>query len=265
MSHLPPPPNKPYPEITTRNLICHLYPHKSNDAATRNLTELCKRWHLFNGKKIIALAHDHMTLNHRTIKKLLPPDAEIFLVLNDTRLREAASFPLLLRQVQSHDEHTATFYCHGKGTSQTHNGNPQTRLAITYWAIRMYHHLLDDWDAVNDALRTKSCAGIYKIDYTNTDRGGMTSPTGGPWGEWHYAGSFFWFRHDHIFRNPKWSMIPDDSYAAEAWLGTFIDSDSAATLYQPYPAKADPQPNYYDPKTHGLAGTLGPTPLDKLT
>ncbi|GAH09768.1 unnamed protein product, partial [marine sediment metagenome] len=67
---------------------------------------------------------------------------------------------------------------------------------------------------------------------------------------WHYAGSFFWFRHDCIFRDPHWSAIPDDPYAVEMWLGDFIPSKLAATLYQTWPPTFHPAPDLYNPASH---------------
>lgn len=249
-SKLPDAPRPPFQSIDLRNLIFHLYAHRANDAATRALHQLRTRWDLFNGRKLIAVAHDRHTMPLRQIKRLLPGDAEYFVIPNDPRLRETASFPELLRTIRSVDPRTATFYAHAKGSSPTHNQTRSVALAIQLWALRMFHHLLDSWPHVDEALRTHATAGIYLIDYTDTPHQRITSPTGGPWGKWHYAGTFFWFRHDHIFNNPRWSMIPDDSYGPEQWLGSFIPANLAATLYQPFPPKADPQPNYYDPAAH---------------
>lgn len=248
--HLPPCPDPPYQPIQLRHLIFHLYPHRATDAATRALHQLRLRWDIFNGRKLIALATDSHTMPLGQVKRLLPSDAEWLIIPNDPRLRETASFPTLLREVRSTDHRTATFYGHSKGASPTHHHNRPKLLAITYWTLRMFHHLLDDWPAVDDALRTHATAGCYKIDYSHHPGYTLQSPTGARGGTWFYAGTFFWFRHDIIYRNPAWSAIPDDSFAPEIWLGSFIPSHLAATLYQPWHPNADHRPDPYEPATH---------------
>lgn len=256
---LPPTPPPPYEPITTRNLIAHIYPTKANDAATTVLAELNARWHLFNGRKLISLAIDRHTTPVAVIKQLLPEDAECVATPNNPRLRETASFLNLLREIRTLDPHTATFYCHSKGASPTHNASPATALAIRYWTLRMLHALLDHWPDVDHALRTHAAAGIYKIDLTHIPNLSITSPTGGPTPRWSYAGSFFWFRHDCIYTRYRWSCIPDDSYASEDWLGSFLPPEQGASLHQPFDAH-NPEPvKLYASEIH-QPETLPPTP-----
>jgi len=236
-SRLPPIPAPPFEPITTRNLIFHCYAHRANDAATRALHQLRLRWDLFNGRKIIAVAADSHTLPLNQIRRLLPPDVDYFILPNDPRLRETASFPTLLREVRSLDERSATFYAHTKGASPTHNQAPTISIALAYWALRMFHHLLDDWPAVDQVLQSHASAGTYLIDYSHIPNFIMESPTGAKCGNWHYAGAFFWFRHDCVFRNPAWSALPDDPYAPEMWLGSLLPRSQASSLFQPF----DPQ------------------------
>jgi hypothetical protein len=259
---LPDPPRPPFAEITTRNLIFHCYACQANDAATRALAQLRIRWHLFNGRKLIAVATDKTTIPLPHLKRLLPADAEYLIIPNDRRLREMASFPTMLREVRSLDEQTATFYAHTKGASPTQSNDGTANLAITYWTLRMFHHLLDDWDQVQLALKLHACAGCYQIDYSHIPGFIMESPTGARCGQWHYAGTFFWFRHDQIFRRPAWSCLPDDSYAPEMWLGTLLRPELATTLYQPWDPHDHAKIQPYNPATHQPPVPGPPPPLD---
>ena len=100
-----------------------------------------------------------------------------------------------------------------------------------------------------DVLRSKACVGTTQI----------ASKNGKPWewpsrlrhGTWHFAGTFFWFRHDVIFGNELWREVPGDHYGVEAWLGGFIPIEESFSMYQPW-APDDPWSNcMYDPSTYG--------------
>jgi len=249
-STLPPIPEKPYTSIHTRNLAYHVYAHPDSDAWLLNLDQLKTRLDLFNGRRVIAIAEGDKLIPRADIEKILGHDCEYYTFPNDPRLREVASFSRLLWQVRSIDSNTATFYAHTKGTAPHHRDNVPKQLAIHQWRNRMYHELLDHWPLVATALKTNACVGTHKIDYSMMKDYIMHSPTGLEWGKWHFAGNFYWFRHDCIFRNPHWSEIPDDPFAAEMWLGKFIDSADAASLFQDWNPKTHPAPDLYNIGSH---------------
>jgi len=247
---LPPIPNPPFAPIHRRNLIFHLYPLKKNPEWLLNLNQIRRRWSLFNARRIVAIATGPGLLPINRVRLLVPGDAQILDIPNDTRLRESASFLSLLRAVRTVHRDEATFYAHSKGTSPHNAQDPAKISAIRLWRNRMYTELLDDWPLVAHALRNFATCGTFKIDYSAYPDHVMRSPTGLDWGTWHYAGTFFWFRHDNVFRNPHWSAIGDDPYAAEMWLGALIDTKRAATIYQPWDPLKHPPPDLYDPANH---------------
>jgi len=247
---LPPVPIQPFNALQIRNLAYNVYARPDNPAWISNLRQIRQRWDLFNGRRVVAIAQDQHTIHPQEIKRQLGPDAEYIVHPNDPRTREQPGFVLLLNALKNCNPNEATFYAHAQGTTPYHNTDRSRQDAKQYWRNRMYHELLDRWPDVAHALQTHATAGIYMVDYTDTGQTPPQSVTGGPWGLWHYCGTFYWFRHDHVFRNPRWSMIPDDCYASEMWLGSFIPSHLAATLHQPYDPKANPQPNYYAPEAH---------------
>jgi hypothetical protein len=62
-----------------------------------------------------------------------------------------------------------------------------------------------------------------------------------PWHGWHFAGTFWWARHDKLFSQPDWDKLPVHRYAVEAYLANFFKSEEAACLA--YDGIEDP----YDP------------------
>ena len=249
-ARLPAIPDPPYHEITLRNLIYHVYPHPRNDSWFSNLDQIRLRTDLFNGKRIVAIATGPHLHKPEIVRNFLGNAFKYFTFPNDPRLRQTASFLELLHRVRSTKSNEATFYAHTKGSSETHPTDENKKLAIQLWRDRMYNELLDSPDLLAAKLRHHPCLGTFKVDYSHTDQPRMLSPTGLFWGDWHYAGTFFWFRHDCIFRNPTWTFIADDMYAAESWLSGLIMADQAPTIYQPWDPLSLPPPDLYDPETH---------------
>jgi len=243
---LPPPPTTPpYTHITTRNLLYHAYCPRGIEATAANLYQIKKRLPLFNGRRIVAVPVAPDLYSPRTIQRFLGPRIEIITIPNDPRLRDSATFHALLSAIQSTNDTEATFYAHTKGTSPRYPGHPADARAIRDWRNAAYHYLLDNWRRVAAALRTYATCGTHLIDHSLALDPIMRSPTGLKYGSWHYAGTFFWFRHDHVFRRPEWPAVPADPWANEMWLGHLLPVTAAKTLYQPWPATADPAPNPY--------------------
>jgi len=247
---LPPIPVPPFEPITVRNLAFHCYPSSSNPAWRQNLDELSRYLQLFNGKRVVAIATGPDLVRPENVQYYLGPDVDYLLIQNDPRLRETASFHVLLHHLRSTAQNEATFYAHSKGASEHHGTNHDKKLAIRFWRNRMYQELLTGWPHVAAALQTAAAVGCFKIDYSCFPDHVMHSPTGLEWGSWHFAGNFWWIRHDQIFRNPKWSAIADDPYASEMWLGNLIDTHLASSVYQPWNPIGHPVPNLYNAGSH---------------
>ncbi len=247
---LPPVPERPFEKITTRNLIYHVYPRKDDTTWIDNLRQLIWRWPIFNGRRIIAVAQgpDLWSVEHVACR--LPNTARILPVDNSPRLREAASFALLLNTVKNASGNQATFYGHTKGTDQNRPENSPHNEAIRAWRNTMYQQLLGFPKKLAAAFEFFAAVGCFKIDYSHIPGYEMISPTGGRLGNWHFAGAFYWFRHDHVFRNPYWTNIPEDPFAAEMWIGHVIESHLAHSVYQHHPPQSHPHPDLYNIATH---------------
>lgn len=224
---------------TVRHLIYHVYAAKSNDLWQRNVDQLLRRWDLFNGRRIIAIASDRKTHPAKIVQAEFPEAAEILETKNDPDLREVATFGQLLKTIANPNPEEATFYAHTKGNTTASGTKGATR-----WRNAMYAHLLDRWPDVATALRTAAAVGTTQMI------GQFRYPTGlqfGP-GFWMFAGTFFWIRHDAIFGLPNWQTIPQDRYGAEAWLGTLVNANQVHSIFQPWPPRRFPDASPYHPK-----------------
>lgn len=220
----------PLPPIDKRNLIYHVCPLQANDGWKRNITQLIKRWSVFNGRRVIAINSgdglDSIDDVHRAFGRL---DYDFLAIPNDPTLREVASFARLLEEVESGDDREATFYAHTKGNSTAADMQGAIR-----WRNSMYRHLLDD-NAARPMILLESHAfvGCHKMVWGD---GKPPYPSGLNHGDWFLAGTFFWFRHDVVFGDDdRWRNIPNDRYGAEAWPAGIVDSYAAASVYQKFP------------------------------
>ena len=241
----------PYPQITTRHLIYHVYADKTNELWRANIRQLTRseRWALFNGRKLIAIATDENTRAVFEVIQAFPANcgAKFLRYENDRRLREVATFGDLLRQVRTTDPNAAVFYAHTKGNSNLGGRLPRESLkGMTYWRNTMYHYLLDYPVQVMNRLQqfpaVGACQGSWLPGHISPYPSGLSH------GCWMFCGTFFWFRADLIFGNWRWPFIPDDRYGAESWLSGLFDRDEVHSFYQPWDVTCMPPASPYDPQ-----------------
>lgn len=243
----------PKAAILRRNLIYHCCPLRANDGWQKNLDQLRRRWHVFNGgRKLIAVSlGEGLTASLGDVAGQLPADAELIAVPNDPILRETASLPILLDVIHNNtrlDE--ATFFAHTKGTSTlaTNYGTMSDSdriLGATRWRNAMYHHLLDRADECMERLKLFACVGTTQMICSPQRR--FRYPSGLPLKTWMFAGTFFWFRNDAVFSHPGWRRVPKDRYGAEAWLGGLFPSGRSYSVFQPWDLHTFPAGSPYDP------------------
>lgn len=227
--------------IDRLNLIYHICPVTDNDEWRLNLAEIRQRWHLFNGRRVLAVVRDDGLHDIDTVRhELGRSDCEWLEFDNDAELREVVTFLPLLKSVASTSNQEATFYGHTKGTS--------SELGISgprAWRNAMYHALLDNIEVVRAALMTSPAVGTTKLTWPPGAR--SPYPNGLSYGNWMFAGTFFWFRHSSIFTRPDWDQVLPDRYGAEAWLSGMFRADECLTLMQPWPIEEYPSPSPYNP------------------
>ena len=241
--------NKPFTGPLTRNLIMFVFPVKAAAGMVaewrRNLSQILQRIDTFNGKRIFAVATDSTTDTLDDVEQVLTGhQCEILQFSNRRDLGEVVAFKRLLERVQSTEPNKITYYCHAKGASKQHNASqiPQIRR----WADAMHEVLLDGLDEVETALNTKTFAGAFRA-ISSQFPSGVT-----PAFNWHYPGTFFWFRNDAIFSNSTWDKVSEQYWGSEAWPGTqcpvsqaaclLMDKVGLATLYTPLTWETQAQP-----------------------
>jgi hypothetical protein len=232
-----------------RNLIYHVYPGKGNDLWRANVRQLVRRWDLFTGRRLIAVAIGPKSHGlDEVTREFGDVDADFRPFANDPELREVLTFRPLLEQVADTDPGTVTFYAHSKGNATLESAQGPQNAAdrvrgATRWRNAMYHHLLDRWLVVEQALTRSAAVGTTQMEGRFRYPSGLTF---GP-GFWMFAGTFFWLRHDVIFGLPNWREIAADRYGAEAWLGSLLPMSAVASVFQPWPPAQWPQGSPYNP------------------
>lgn len=236
----------PRPAITIRNLIYHVYADKKNEVWRKNVQQLTKRWNLFNGRRIIAVATCKEAHVLDTVKAEFSNSTdslystEFIRFFNDANLREVATFLPMLDMIYSLSPVEATFYAHTKGNTN----KKENTLGMARWRNAMYANLLDRPTDVKCELSLFSAVGTTVLE------GGFNFPSKLKFGTgfWMFSGTFFWFRHDAIFSKPAWQNVPADRYGAEAWLGTFIPISEVQSMFQPWPPTEWPVASPYSPQ-----------------
>ena len=183
-----------------RNLIYHVTPlEKPKDVWLWNIEKLKENIHIFNGKRIVAVAQGPGMAPLKEVQRVLP-GVTLLPLPNDLEIRESASLPFLLSMVKSGDPNEVTFYGHTKGVTRTDDKS------VRLWTQMLYHHNLDRLEEVDASLKKSPCTGSFLRQWT-----GKNFPKGSTW---HYQGTFFWFRNKDLFER-KWNVVPKHRYGAE--------------------------------------------------
>lgn len=200
---------------STRHLVMHVYPVKGNGVWQWNLDQVMKHADLFNGLRIVSIVTDYKTESAAEVRQHLVGFAdEVLEFPNQTQLGEVVSFAPMVQQLLKHDSPTdVTFYCHTKGV--TRNKAP----AIRSWASAMYETCLH-WPAVQPLLESHAMAGSFRR-YAHVGR---------DWGDWHYSGTFWWFRNADVFTR-DWTRIPQRRVGIEAWPSRMFRENEVGCIF----------------------------------
>lgn len=217
-----------YPEVCPveftnirRHLLMHIWPVAGFGAWQWNCDQLLQRRHLFNGRRVIAIAVDEVTDRPETVMHYLRDlNAEFFVIRNDFRRREGISLVPLLKQVESQDPDEVTFFCHAKGVRYKVTPNSRNT-SVFQWTEAMYRVLLDYWPAVQHGLSRKAMCSLFRrLD-------GFRTP--GNHG-WFYSGSFYWFRNRDVFQRNWRHLDIHQLWGVESWPGHQFTTDETHCL-----------------------------------
>lgn len=203
-----------------RHLLYHLWPLRGSTWRW-NLGQLLQRVELFNGRRIIAIVTDERTEDAATVQALLAGHGFEWVVMANTPLGEALSFPRLLEMIEGESPNDVCFYAHAKGVKY----EPAFPQAVRRWSELLYAVTLDHWPSVREQLNRFAMIGAMRRigQFANHQRVG----------DWHYCGTFFWFRHDAVFgaRQPQVSRtVPQFYGGVEAWPGVMFSRHETGCL-----------------------------------
>lgn len=200
-----------------KNLIYHVCP---SGGYKWNIDQITKRWGLFDGVRIIAIATGLGLDPPEKVKALFPIGARFIEVQNDKIIRETMSFRLLLEALKKHAApDSVTFYGHTKGV--THRGKQLE--AVRLWTTLMYRHCLDYPERVEQQLEQFPITGTFR----RTGKFSVFPKEAGPW---HYSGTFFWFRNFDVFAR-NWYQIAHHQYGTEVWPGVIFKKQEAGCMF----------------------------------
>lgn len=218
---------------TVFNLLYHITPFSDSDAWRRNVSQLLRRIHVFNGRRVVGVATGAggvPLIPIEDVKSVFGNERIDHWVLSDQcdrQQKHSPTFYAMMDFVKSSDPHQATFYAHAKGVSCPGSNT------ITSWRNEMYHYCLDDVSNVAKLLTDYVCAGTHK--FTTPMRSQMQLTEAQRECPWHYSGCFWWFRNDAVFTQ-DWTVVPMNGYAVEFYLPMLFSSPKAACLFNENPA-----------------------------
>lgn len=218
---LPPPSapagSLPFGRTPIRNLLYHLWPVQGS-MWRFNLDELKRRIDLFNGRRIVALVRDGRAEDPERVMECLEGEGCEFIVVDNGAAGECLTFPRMLERVRSLDPDELTFYAHGKGVSY----EPDVPPPVRRWTEVLYQTALDDWPRIARQMQSYALAGPCKrLGRFKTHR---------EVGDWHYCGTFFWFRHARVFARGALE-VPDFYGGVEAWPGVHFRPEEGGELF----------------------------------
>lgn len=225
---------------TTRHLAYHIYPVSGNGAWQRNVGRLVERLRIFNGKIIVSVVTDppsgrladptgpHSPDRARQIHGCDSFDdvvkafgewankIEFIHSENDPQLREVATLMPMLERLPQGRGHF-TLYAQAKGTTRSPNHIGQ------HWSDVQYIIYLDYWLLVERQLRHFPVTGAFK------KLGPGWSATQSK-SDWHYSGSWFWFRNSDLFSR-DWRRIDQFWSGIEPYPSQHFEYREAGVLF----------------------------------
>ena len=217
-------------QMSQRNLICHLYPRAAGGHWRSTVHHLLARWQQFDGKKTVAIACDPTTDSPEEVATEFGDAANeiTFIPFCNTHLQEVQGITPLLESVQHAPG--ITLYCHGKGATHL-----DPAAASHAWRDTMAAACLDYPSLVDCCLKDAGICGTFRSMQPIA-----TSPA-----QWHFAGTWFWFRNDLLF-SKNWWDFEVSFWGVESYPGgpgrfqkhesrcLFFDNAQTGHLYHPW-------------------------------
>lgn len=235
---------------TMRHLAYHIYPVSGNGAWQRNVGRLVERLRIFNGKIVVAIVVDpasgrkpdptgpHSPDRGRMIPGCDSPEAvmqafgpwrercDFIIIENDPSLREVVSMVPMFERLPRDG---VTLYAQAKGTTRAPGH------IAHHWSDVQYIIYFDYWLLVEEHLKSCPVTGAFK----KTGPGWCRTQS---YSDWHYSGSWFWFRNADLFAK-DWKRIDQFWSGIESFTSQHFRYDEAACLFHEGPVSTI---NLYD-------------------
>jgi hypothetical protein len=207
---------RPLAATPRRHLLYHLWPVRGGTWRW-NVEQLLQRVDLFNGRRIVAVVSDQRTEDMATVRAAFGEHGFECIERPNAPNGEAITFPHLLDMVADEGTSDVSFYAHAKGVKY----EPAFPPAVRRWAEVQYAVTLDHWPAVREQLDRFAMTGALRRlgRFANHQHVG----------DWHYSGTFFWFRHDAVF-GARRRDVPSFYGGVEAWPGVMFSRHEAGCL-----------------------------------
>lgn len=211
----------PPPGHQDRHLLFHIWPRRTHVGTwQRNLDQLKMRWPMFTGRRIIAIVTSHDSHPAQAVKEYMHGyDCEFYEAENDPRLREVATFDHLFGSIENAPGYT--FYAQAKGVTKPIDPG----VTIHAWTTAMYETLLDYWPLVEESLKTYPVVGSFKKSIA-----GNPGAFEGSSSQWHYSGSFCWFRNSELWRR-NWRAIERVWFGIESYPSMIFRDEEAGVIF----------------------------------
>lgn len=205
--------------LTTRHLLYHICPFNHNNVWKENVAALRQRLSLFNGGLHVAICTgDGLSPPEEVKDAFADARIEYMEVKNDPKLREVVSFLPLFERVSDLGEGHAFLWAHGKGVQTVF------REPVRLWRDAQHVLYLDHWLEVADLLRDFPVAGAFK----KVGRGWRAQQS---LSNWHYSGSWCWYRAKDLFEQKDWRRIDSFEHGIEPYPSLHFDATQAGCLF----------------------------------
>ena len=195
-----------------RNLLYHMMPIPGR--WQRHAAMLKERLYLFNGRKIMAVVTDPGKLDDPRLVTQMLPEFEIIEVPNNPFRREVGTFERLFSNLAA-SPNEVTLYAQSKGITR---GGQTDR-----WADVLYETMIDYWPHALKLLNRHPIVGSF----LKTGRGWTDAESAS---QWHFSGSWFWFRNADLFAK-NWRRIDQFYSGIEAYPSLHFNLNEVGNLF----------------------------------
>jgi len=218
-----------------RSLFFHVWPVAGPDSGRWynggrwkwNIQQIAKRRHLFNGKITVGIAlggHRCFDLDDvlRELHFQLGSDFEALACDNDASLREGVTFQPFLDSLDVSDPNEITLISQSKGVTWGNERDAKRNQAIDLWCEWIWRLACDYPDLVTEQLEHFALTGPFR------KTGGFDRLADNR--NWHYSGSFCWFRNIAL-AGRDYKKLEEHWSAIETWTGKHFAYCEAGTIF----------------------------------